>query len=117
MQKLTREEISKLVREYHSYHGDQGVHYRRVIRVPCRYHDEKGKLIVETLSEYYLVHIDNHDGVPYSVLDYICHDGDGQPYVKEMFSVPRVQEDEMIVWATFGGGTAERKAETARKEK
>lgn len=32
MQKLTRKEISKLVREYHSYHGDQGVHYRRVIR-------------------------------------------------------------------------------------
>lgn len=96
MQKLTREEISKLVREYHSYHGDEGVRYCRAIHVPCQHRDEKGKLIVETHSEYYLVHIDNHDGVPYSVLDYIYYDGNGQPYVQEMHSAPRMQEEEMI---------------------
>lgn len=96
MAELTRQEILKMVREYHSYHGDKGVRYCRAIRIPCRHHDEKGKLIVETVSEYHLVHIDNLGGIPYSVLDYIYHDGNGQPYVQEMYSAPRTQEEEMI---------------------
>lgn len=102
MAELTRQEISKLVREYHGHHGDTGVRCCRAIRIPHRHYDENGKFLFESFSEYHLVHINNTGDCPYSILDCIFYDASGQPYVTEMYSAPRQQEDEMIAWLKEG---------------
>ncbi len=83
--------LRPIVRNYHLMHRDKFVHVIRSV------FDADG-------FQGVLVRLENCAGEPYSAIDDVLFDGNGNPYVKECCSCPREDEVGMVYAFTDRGG-------------
>lgn len=78
-------QVLQMLMEYHAFHGDTKVRFAK-----CLYTPRGGEL--------YLMRFLNEQGAKYSSVDAIWHDSHGEPYVTELISDVRAEEDAIVQW-------------------